>query len=123
MAVKKVHYGEIVEVTFKFPGEGYKVHPALVVSGQDLQDDEDGMFYAVLISTKNHSPKYTLELKNEWLTRPMPKQSYFVTHFMTYFSPEEVSQSYRTSVKSEYMDIILCKVVKSIFELDIDIEQ
>lgn len=122
MAVKKVHYGEIVEVTFKFPGEGYKVHPALVISGQDLQEDEDGMFYAVLISSKNHSSKYTLELKDEWLTRPMPKQSYFVTHFMTYFSPEEVSQSYRTSVKSEYMDIILCKVVKSIFELDIDIE-
>lgn len=41
---------------------------------------------------------------------------------MTYFSPEEVTRSYRTSVKSEYMDIILCKVVKSIFELDIDIE-
>ena len=122
MAVKKVHYGEIVEVTFKFPGEGYKVHPALVVSGQDLQEDEDGMFYAVLISSKNHSPKYTLELKDEWLTRPVPKQSYFVTHFMTYFNPEEVSQSYRTSVKSEYIDIILCKVVKSIFELDIDIE-
>lgn len=72
MAVKKVHYGEIVEVTFKFPAEGYKVHPALVVSGQDLQEDEDGMFYAVLISSKNHSPKYTLELKDEWLTRQCP---------------------------------------------------
>ena len=64
MAVKSVHYGEIVEVTFKFPGEGY----------------------------------------------------------MAYFSPNEVSQSYRTSVKSPYMDRILCKVINSIFELDIDIE-
>jgi hypothetical protein len=36
MAVKSVHYGEIVEVTFKFPGEGYKVHPALVISGKNL---------------------------------------------------------------------------------------
>ena len=122
MAVKSVHYGEIVEVTFKFPGEGYKVHPALVISGKELQEDEDGMFYAVLISSKNHSPKYTMELKEEWLTRPLRKQSYFVTHFMTYFTPEEVSQSYRTSVKSEYMDGIMCKVIKSIFELDIDIE-
>jgi len=122
MAVKNVHYGEIVEVTFKFPGEGYKVHPALVISGKDLQDDEEGMFYAVLISSKNYSPKYTLELKDEWLTRPMPKQSYFVTHFMSYFNPDEVSQSYRTSVKSEYMDAVICKVIKSIFELDIDIE-
>ena len=122
MAVRGVHYGEIVEVTFKFPNEGYKVHPALVLSGKELQDEEDGMFYAVLISSKNYSPKYTLELKDEWLTRPLGKQSYFVTHFMSYFNPDEVSQSYRTSVKSEYMDMILCKVIKSIFELDIDIE-
>ena len=35
---------------------------------------------------------------------------------------DEVSQSYRTSVKSEYMDAVICKVIKSIFELDIDIE-
>ena len=122
MAVKSVHYGEIVEVTFKFPGEGYKVHPALVISGKNLQDEEEGMFYAVLISSKNYAPKYTLELKDEWLTRPMPKQSYFVTHFMTYFNPEEVSRSYLTSVKSGYMDTILCKVINSIFELDIEIE-
>jgi len=40
MAVKSVHFGEIVEVTFKFPGEGYKVHPALVISGSELQEDE-----------------------------------------------------------------------------------
>ena len=122
MAVKSVHYGEIVEVTFKFPGEGYKVHPALVISGKDLQDEEGGMFYAVLISSKNYSPKYTIELKDEWLTRPMCKQSYFVTHFIAYFNPEEVSRSYRTSVKSMYMDTILAKVINSVFELDIDIE-
>lgn len=63
MAVKQVRYGEIVEVTFKFPGEGYKVHPALVLSGSNLQEDEEGMFYAVLISSKNHNPQYTMEIK------------------------------------------------------------
>ena len=115
MAVNKVHYGEIVEVTFKFPGEGYKVHPALVLSPSILQEDEEGMFYAVLISSKNHHPQYTLEIKNEWLTRPMLKQSYFITHFMTYFTPDEVTQSFRTSVKSEYMDGVISKVIRSIF--------
>ena len=55
MAVKSVAYGEIVEVTFRFPDEGFKVHPALVVSGENLQNDEEGMFYAVLISSKNHN--------------------------------------------------------------------
>lgn len=120
MAVNQVRYGEIVEVTFKFPGEGYKVHPALVLSTSDLQNDEDGMFYAVLISSKNYLPQYTLEIKNEWLTRPMLKQSYFVTHFMTYFTPDEVSRSYRVAVKSEYMDGVISKVIKSIFGWDIE---
>jgi len=115
MAVKQVRYGEIVEVTFNFPGEGFKVHPALVVSTQDLQADEDGMFYAVLISSKNHLPQYTLEIKNEWLTKPLLKQSYLVTHFMTYFTPDEVVSSYRTAVKGEYMETIINKTIKSIF--------
>ena len=78
MAVSQVCYGEIVEVTFKFPGEGYKVHPALALSGNNLREDDDGMFYAVLLSSKNYNPQYTLELKNEWLTKPMLKQSYLL---------------------------------------------
>ena len=91
-----------MEVTFRFPGEGYKVHPALVVSTPDLQENEFGMFYCVLISSKNINPNYTLEIKNEWLTKPMYKQSFFVTHFMAYFTPNEVSRRYNTSIRDEY---------------------
>jgi len=58
MAVNKVRPGEIIEVPFLLPGGEFKAHPALVVSPCRLQDDEDGMFYAVLISTKNHLPQY-----------------------------------------------------------------
>lgn len=121
MAVRKVHFGEIIEVTFLFPDEGYKVHPALVVSGDNLIEDEEGMFYAVLISSKNIKPQYTMEIKNEWLTKPLLKQSYFVTHFMTYFTPDEVSQSYNVSVKSEYMDQIISKTINSIFRWDVEL--
>ena len=120
MAVRQVRYGEIVEVTFRFPGEGYKVHPALVVSSSELQEDEDGMFYAVLISSKNHLSKYTLEIKNDWLTKPLLKQSYFVTHFMTYFTPDEVTSSYRTAVRGEYMDGVISKTIKSIFGWEVE---
>ena len=122
MAVKSVHYGEIVEVTFKFPGEGYKVHPALVISPSALREDEDGMFYAVLISSKNYLPQYTLEIKGEWLTKPLPKRSYFITHFMAYFTPDEVLFSYRTGIKAEYMDGIICKNIKSIYGIDMELE-
>ncbi len=122
MAVKEVSFGEIVEVTFKFPGEGYKVHPAIVVSTPDLQEDEFGMFYAVLISSKNIKPQYTIEIKNEWLTKPLLKQSFFVTHYMAYFTPDEVTRRYNIAVRDEYMDRIICKNIKSIYGIDIELE-
>ena len=46
-------------------------HPALVISRDELQLDEDGMFYAVLISTKNYHPEYTIKIQDEWLNKPL----------------------------------------------------
>lgn len=56
MAVTCVKQREIVEVPFVLPDGSIKPHPALVISREDLQDYEDGLFYAVLVSTKNHYP-------------------------------------------------------------------
>ena len=120
MAVRGVHYGEIVEVTFKFPNEGYKVHPALVLSGKELQDEEDGMFYAVLISSKNINPEFTMEIKNEWLSKPLSKQSYFVTHIVTYYRTDEVIQSFNNYVKKDYFDAIMNKVILSMFDIELE---
>jgi hypothetical protein len=52
MAVTRVNQGEIVEVPFELPDGSILPHPALVLSNEYLQDYEDGLFYAVLISTK-----------------------------------------------------------------------
>lgn len=120
MAVKKVRPGEIVEVPFLLPGGEFKAHPALVVSPVRLQDDEDGLFYAVLMSTKNHNPQYTIELKNEWLNKPMLKQAYFVTHIMSFFKTSEILSTHNTFVKSEYLDKILEKTFHSIFDVVVE---
>ncbi len=42
---------------------------------------------------------------------------------MTYFTPDEVSRSYRIAVKKDYMDTIISKVIKSIFEWDLEIDE
>lgn len=52
MDVTRVNQGEIVEVPFELPDGSILPHPALVLSNEYLQDYEDGLFYAVLISTK-----------------------------------------------------------------------
>ena len=50
MAVNSVYQREIVEVPFVLPDGKVLPHPALVVSCDDLQQMEPGLFYAVLIS-------------------------------------------------------------------------
>lgn len=118
-----VALGEIVEVSYRFPDGRCLVHPAVVVSTGELYDAEDGMFYAVLISSKNHHPQYTLEIKNEWLTKPLLKKSYFVTHIMSFFTEEDITQRYNTAVRSPYVDKIISKTISSIFGWDITLEE
>jgi ribonuclease Z len=48
----KYHQKDIVEIDFPIPGEGYKVHPALIVSNDELQLDE-GFVYVALISSQD----------------------------------------------------------------------
>ena len=120
MAVNKVRPGEIVEVPFLLPNGEFKAHPAVVVSPCRLQEDEDGLFYAILISTKNHNPQYTIELKNEWLNKPMLRNSYFITHIMNYFKVSDVIRSHNVFVKSEFFDKVLEKAFYSIFDVDVE---
>ena len=45
----KYHQRDIVEVSSLFPDGTFKPHPAIIVSNDELQEDEDGMFYLVLM--------------------------------------------------------------------------
>ncbi len=119
MAVNKVSQREIVEVFYRTPEGEYKEHPALVLSNEHLLEKEDGMFYAVLISTKNYHPEYTIKIENDWLNRPMAKESYFVTHVVTFFKLSDVIQSRNTFVKSKYFDKVLAKIIDSIFDVQV----
>ena len=49
MAITNVEQREIVEIPFTMPDGSILPHPALVISRNELQVDEDGMFYAVLM--------------------------------------------------------------------------
>ena len=71
------HQKDIVEIDFPIPGEGFKVHPALIVSNDELQVDE-GFVYVALISSQDfaYSRHYAYPLSDEMLTFKMGKQSY-----------------------------------------------
>lgn len=120
MAVNRVSQREIVEVPYQLPDGTIKPHMALVLSTDKLQDSEDGMFYAVLISSKNLNPEFTLEIKNEWLLKPLSKQSFFVTHIVSYYRTDEVIQSFNNFVKRDFFDTIMNKVILSMFDIELE---
>ena len=120
MAVNNVSQREIVEVPYQLPDGSIKPHMALVLSSERLLIAEDGMFYAVLISSKNLNHEFTMEIQNEWLSKPLSKQSYFVTHIVSYYRTDEVIQSFNNYVKKDYFDPILNKVILSMFDIEIE---
>ena len=117
--LSKVSQREIVEVPYQLPDGSIKPHMALVLSTEKLLYAEDGMFYAVLISSKNINPEFTMEIRNEWLNKPLSKQSYFVTHIVTYYRTDEVIQSFNNYVKNEFFDAIMDKVILSMFDIEL----
>lgn len=114
MAVTSVEQREIVEVPFVMPDGGILPHPALVISREELQEDEDGMFYAVLISTKNHYPEYTIPIRSEWLSKPLGKQSYFITHLVNMFNVDDVMGRNNVFVKKVYFDQVIDAIIENI---------
>jgi hypothetical protein len=69
------------------------------------------------MSSKNYFPEYTLEIKNEMLTRPLDKEGFFVTHFVAFFQENEVTKNLNTFLKPEYRKPVFDKIKKSILAL------
>ena len=64
----KYHQRDLVEVNFLFPDGTYKPHPAIIVSNDVLQENEDGLLYLVLITSNDTiNPQYSYPLTDEML--------------------------------------------------------
>lgn len=116
MAVAQVHQREIVEVPFTLPDGQILPHPALVLSCDDLQNVEPRMFYAVLISSKNHYPRLTIPIKSEWLSTPLPKASYFVTHIVSMFNVDDVFTRHNCFLRQQYFDEVVDRIIANIID-------
>ena len=120
MAVAQVHQREIVEVPFTLPDGQVLPHPALVLSCDDLQNVEPGMFYAVLISSKNLFPGLTIPIQSEWLSTPLTKASYFVTHIVSMFNVENVIAHHNCFLRQPFFDNVVDRIIANIVDGDWD---
>lgn len=74
------------------------------------------MFYAVLISSKNIHPEFTLEINyDDILGSPLDKHSFIVTHFLAYFTTDQVISKRNQFVKIEKFNTIVETIIDNIF--------
>ena len=118
MGVKQVYQREIVEVPFVLPDGKTLPHPALVISCDELQNVESGLFYAVLVSSKNINPNLTIPIRSEWLSSSLPKASYFVTHIVNPFNVDDVISRHNCFLRNPYFDQVVDKVIANIIDGD-----
>ena len=104
---------DIVEVNFLFPNGTSKPHPALIVSNNELQQEE-GFIYLSMISSKAYHPQYNFELEDEMLTIPMIKKSYVKCQLLVGNVDRDVIRKI-SRVKQPFFDKIVEKIKKSIF--------
>lgn len=118
MAITQVYQREIVEVPFSLPDGKILPHPALVISCEELQVVEQGLFYAVLVSSKNIIPELTMPIQSEWLSSPLPKASYFVTHILNPFNVDDVISRHNCFLRQPYFDKVVDKIIANIVDAD-----
>ena len=104
---------DIVEINFLFPDGSFKPHPAVIVSNDELQDNE-GYIYLFMISSKPYNPEYCYELDDEMLTVPMLKKSYVKCHILVGDIERDVIRKI-SRMKQPFFDEMVDKVIQSIF--------
>ena len=103
-------------MNFLFPDGTSKVHPAIIISNDVLQQDEFGLVYLVLISSKgNINPQYSYELKDDMLLScNFSKQSFVKCQIIAGYTDRDIVRRLG-SIKTKYFNEIVDKVIASVF--------
>ena len=109
----RVQQRDIVELNYELPNGKFKVHPALIVSNENVLETED-IFYAVMISSNPLNDDFTFELDNAMLTKPLSKKSFVKCQLLQSYSIDEVISKI-SNVKQVYVDKILKRIFETVF--------
>ena len=105
---------DIVWVNFQFNDGQFKPHLAVIVSDNSLHETT-GDYYIVLISSKQIYPENTIEITDEMVKGwSFEKKSYVICHIIESDLSRDFQRKVGT-VKKEYFDLILDKVLLTIF--------
>ncbi len=104
---------DIVEINFLLPSGEFKPHPAVIVSNDELQENE-GFIYLCMISSKDYNNQYCYPLTDEMLTFQMARKSYVKCQILVGNVERDVVRKLG-KMKQPYFDEMVDKVIASIF--------
>ena len=107
-----VYQREIVELQYELPNGQLKTHPALVISNTAVHEIE-GIFYALMISSKPLPDEFAFELNDKMLTKPLSKTSYVKCQLIQSYSEEEILKKHGM-VKQKFFNEILEHFIQSV---------
>jgi len=112
----KYHQRDIIEVNFQFADGTFKAHPAIIVSNDELQEDEEGLMYIVLItSNRVLNPQYAYPLSDEMVDGfAFPKPSVVKCQIISGYIERDILRKVGR-IKESYFDEIVDKIIESIF--------
>ena len=107
-----ISQGDIVEVNFRLP-EGFKPHPVIVVSNNDINEYEDA-FIGVMLSSSMKYDDYSFVLENEMLTK-IPKVKTQVRCHLISLIPENEILGRHGIINKKYLSQLINKIKLIIF--------
>ena len=111
----KYQQRDIVEVNFLFPDGTCKVHPALIVSNDGLQEDEYGLLYLALISSNGKiNPQYSYPISSGMTSFEFAKPSFVKCQIISGYTDRDVIRKLGT-IKRQYFNEIVDKIIETIF--------
>ena len=109
----KYEQRDIVEINFVLPDGVSKIHPALIISNNELQERE-GYVYFCMISSKDYNEDYSYPLTDDMLTVPMRKKSYVKCQILVGDVERDILRKL-SRLRQPYFDEVIEKIKETIF--------
>ncbi len=62
------------------------------------------------------NPEFMIPIQNDWLNKPLRKESFFVTHIIDQFKVDEVMGCSNTYLKAYYFDYVVDEIIKNVID-------
>lgn len=109
----KVNQRDVVFLNYLLPNGKFAPHPAIIVSTNDLYEAE-GIYYAVMLSTKAHNPDFMVTLTPDAFNYPTDTTSFAKCQLLLQVSDYDIIKRFG-SIKAQPFREIIEKINETVF--------